>query len=269
MRKLHFDYYMQLQYSEKVQKCHYTIKCIPWNTDRQQLEEAEIRIEPEDNSSRGEDSFGNQTIYGSVNREHDYFLFHITGSVATGILEYETDDNESLVAMYRYPYGLTKPGKELQSYYYGIQSDNMELFTGIKTNYEKASAIMHRLYQDFHYQKKMTNFATTAEEAWQLRCGVCQDYAHILISLCRMAGIPARYVAGMMIGEGYSHAWVEILSENRWYALDPTNDIIVTDSHIKIGIGRDASDCMINRGVLTGGGNQSQSIRVLVEDKSL
>lgn len=264
MKKLHFDYYMQISYSELVAKCHYTIKCIPPETDRQHLEHLIIEMKPENRISRGEDSFGNQMLYGSVNEEHDEFHFRIVGDVTTGMKEYECIGNECIAGMYRYPSGLTPPGHLLQSYYESLQS-SLGLGTD-STDFDKGTALMHRLYQDFRYEKNVTNVATTAEKAWELGRGVCQDYAHILIVLCRLAGIPARYVAGMLIGEGYSHAWVEILSEGRWYALDPTNDIVVTDSHIKLGIGRDAADCLINRGVLKGGGSQSQTIKVCVRE---
>ena len=96
--------------------------------------------------------------------------------------------------------------------------------------------------------------------------GVCQDYSHILLSLCRMEGIPCRYVVGMLIGEGASHAWVEICSEGRWIALDPTNNLVVDDQHIKISAGRDYQDCIINQGIFTGQTRQTQQILVSVKE---
>lgn len=109
---------------------------------------------------------------------------------------------------------------------------------------------------------------TSAEEAWALGKGVCQDYAHILIALCHLSDIPARYVTGMMVGEGHSHAWVEILDHGHWYALDPTNNCIAADTYIKIGHGRTAKDCMINKGIIKGGGSQHQTVTVRVEELS-
>lgn len=97
--------------------------------------------------------------------------------------------------------------------------------------------------------------------------GVCQDYAHIYITLLRMAGIPARYVCGLIIGEGASHAWVEALCDGRWLAFDPTNDCLVLDNYIKLGHGRDSADCAINRGLMWNGGTQEQKISVLVEKR--
>lgn len=260
MKKLHFDYCMQLAYSEQVQKCHFTIKCIPQDTDRQKIEELQIEIEPKDSMQTGLDSFGNKMLFGNVMEEHDRFYFRITGTIRTGLAPYETVGNENILGAYRYPSGLTVPGKGLTAYF-----ESLDLIQE-KSAYEKGVYLMHKLYEDFSYEKNVTGVNTTAEEAWQLGKGVCQDYAHILIALCRLADIPARYVAGMLTGEGFSHAWTEILSEDKWYALDPTNNCIVTDSHIKIGIGRDASDCQINRGVMTGGGQQTQDIRVTVTE---
>ena len=87
-----------------------------------------------------------------------------------------------------------------------------------------------------------------------------------MAALCRLNGLPARYVSGMLIGEGFSHAWVEVFCNGRWYGFDPTNDVLVTDSHIKIGVGRDAYDCQINRGIIKGGGSQTQTVEVKVNE---
>ena len=125
---------------------------------------------------------------------------------------------------------------------------------------------MHALHRDFQYQPCTTDVDTTAEDAFIQGYGVCQDYAHIYIALMHLAGIPARYVTGLIVGEGASHAWVEILWKDRWYGLDPTNDLVVKDDHIKIGIGRDAKDCMINRGIMHGNCLQTQRIKVSVKD---
>ncbi len=126
---------------------------------------------------------------------------------------------------------------------------------------------MHGLHQDFSYVPGTTDVNTTAEEAWKQGKGVCQDYAHIYVTLLRLAGIPARYVCGLIIGEGASHAWAEVLIDGFWVPFDPTNDCLVWDHYIKLGHGRDAADCAINRGLMWNGGAQSQDISVLVEKR--
>lgn len=93
-----------------------------------------------------------------------------------------------------------------------------------------------------------------------------QDYAHIMIALLRHAGIPARYVNGLMIGEGYTHAWVEIYTGEGWYGLDPTNNLHVDDYYIKLAHGRDYKDCILDKGRFLGIAQQKQEIYVKVEE---
>ena len=76
LKDLLFDYYMRISYAEPVGECHYTIRCIPAETDRQRPGQMEMEILPEDNHTLGEDSFGNRLIMGRVDADHDSFLFH-------------------------------------------------------------------------------------------------------------------------------------------------------------------------------------------------
>ncbi len=259
MSKLHFDYWMEIAYSEPVTECHYTIKCLPRDTDSQRIEELNIEITPPHDYQRGEDSFGNLMIYDNLYREHDRFGFRISGVAGTGLADGERAGAGEMVGVYRYPHGLNRAGDGIRSYF----AANGPAGDAVR---DTAVRLMHGLHRDFRYEKGVTDVSTTAEEAWRLGCGVCQDYAHILIALCHLARIPARYVTGMMAGEGYSHAWVEVLSDGVWYGLDPTNDCVAGESYIKIGVGRDAEDCMINKGMVTGGGSQTQSVVVRVEE---
>lgn len=263
MKKLSYDYYMKIGYSIPVENCHFTIKCFPQNTQRQSVLTQKIDVSAPA-YSEGRDGFDNRQIYGCVDCAHDIFIFHTVGEVECGQSDCEEVAVEEKIGMFRYAYGCNTPGSALRSYYEELVRAG--LLTDDQDDLCKSIALMHRLYQDFKYEKNKTTMSTTAEQAWQIGAGVCQDYAHILIALCQMAGIPARYVTGMLIGEGASHAWVEILAGAYWYPLDPTNDCIVTDSHIKIGTGRDAGDCLINRGIMHGGGKQMQEVRVTVTD---
>jgi transglutaminase-like putative cysteine protease len=77
---------------------------------------------------------------------------------------------------------------------------------------------------------------------------------------------PCRYVAGMMMGEGSSHAWVEVWDEEKWIGYDPTNKRLVDDDYIKISNGRDSADCLVNQGIFTGNVAQTQEISVIVEE---
>ena len=165
-----------------------------------------------------------------------------------------------MLGMYRYQTRITTPGKEILDFAKEIDLDNC------LGNKEKAYVIMTALYDKFTYQQGCTDMDTTAEGALEGRCGVCQDYAHIMLSLCRMQSIPCRYVTGMMIGEGRSHAWVEVWDDSKWIGFDPTNNKMVGDEYIKISNGRDFRDCLVNQGMFTGNVNQVQEVSVIVNE---
>lgn len=106
------------------------------------------------------------------------------------------------------------------------------------------------VYRAMHYGHGVTGVSTTAAEAFALKRGVCQDYAHVMLALCRELGLPARYVSGHLIGEGGTHAWVEVLVpvrsggrvEAEVVALDPTHDRAATLSYVTVALGRDYGD---------------------------
>ena len=162
--------------------------------------------------------------------------------------------------MYRDQTKITAPGNSIREFY-----DELKL-SEYESSKDKALHIMEMLSEHFHYGQGCTNMETTAEQALSGGTGVCQDYAHIMLSLCRMERIPCRYVAGMMLGEGSSHAWVEVWDENRWIGFDPTNRKMVNGDYIKISNGRDSGDCLVNQGIFTGNVTQTQEISVLVEE---
>jgi transglutaminase-like putative cysteine protease len=116
------------------------------------------------------------------------------------------------------------------------------------------------VYQTFAYQKGITTVETTIDEIWNLKSGVCQDFAHILLAMLRLSQIPARYVSGYicpnksgMRGEGATHAWVEAyLPQYGWLGLDPTNNCIANETHVRLAVGRNYGDCAPVKGTYRG-----------------
>jgi len=120
----------------------------------------------------------------------------------------------------------------------------------------------HRLYDHFSYTPESTRVDSPIEEALRTRQGVCQDFAHIMIALVRLIGIPCRYVSGYLyhgredndrsIADA-THAWVEaFLPELGWVGFDPTNALIARDRHIRTALGRDYADVPPTRGLFRG-----------------
>lgn len=260
MKKLHFEYSMEINYSEPVSICSYTIKCMPKRNKRQIPDDIDITICPPNKFSLGFDGLRNQQIYGKNAKPHDSFLYKISGNVTVGLSLYDEVVDEDIAMVFKHPHGLNIPGEKIIEYYKSLSVDDIE------DDYQRALTVMYRFYEDFDYRPNTTSIYTTAEEAFSQGYGVCQDFAHIFIALMHLSKIPARYVTGFVTGEGASHAWVEVLCDGKWYGLDPTNNKPVFDEHIKIGVGRDANDCMINRGIMRGGGLHTQIVKVSVEE---
>lgn len=259
MNRLEFLYRMESEFEHAITHHDFSLKCIPRSDSRQHILSQKIVIKPETNLSEITDSFGNKVIYGQIKEPHHNFLAEIRG-VAEIQDNPDQDFSQRAHPMYSYPSPLTIPGKHILAFYQQIQP------VKVMSDYEKTRHFMKCLFEIFTYEPGSTTISTTAEAAMLHRKGVCQDYAHILLSLCRLGGIAARYVVGIMLGEGYSHAWVEIFSGGLWYGFDPTNNLEVDENYIKISHGRDFSDCIVNRGVFRGGGGQSMTVKVQVKN---
>ena len=125
--------------------------------------------------------------------------------------------------------------------------------------------LMQRFHTDFHYDQTATTVSTPVEQVFRLRKGVCQDFAHLLISMLRSIGLPARYVSGYLrtwpasgktrlVGADATHAWVSVYcGDLGWVDLDPTNNQFPTTDHITIAWGRDYMDVAPLKGVYIGG----------------
>jgi transglutaminase-like putative cysteine protease len=138
-----------------------------------------------------------------------------------------------------------------------------------------AMDLIARFRRDFAYAPGVTDVSTSVAEVMSSRSGVCQDFAHAMISGLRGLGLPARYVSGYLhtrttgalLGADASHAWVSVWcgEELGWLEFDPTNKLAVRDEHIAVAYGRDYSDVTPMRGVILGGGHHVLSVAVSVE----
>jgi transglutaminase-like putative cysteine protease len=120
------------------------------------------------------------------------------------------------------------------------------------------------------YRHDVTTVRTTAAEALALGAGVCQDYAHVMLALCRLCGLPARYVSGHMVGEGGSHAWVEVLlASHGAFAFDPTNDRRAGAGYLTVAVGRDYADVAPTHGSYCGTAGGTLSTTKTLEQEAV
>ncbi|HEY1049865.1 MAG TPA: transglutaminase family protein [Prosthecobacter sp.] len=140
--------------------------------------------------------------------------------------------------------------------------------------FETATEVMHHIYQNWTYMPHVTNASTHMSEVMATRKGVCQDFAHVMIGICRSLGIPTRYVSGYLYngpqshlrGAQASHAWCEVNIPGRgWFGLDPTNDTHADERHIKIATGRDYNDAAPITGHFDGPPGATTALQVDLE----
>jgi transglutaminase-like putative cysteine protease len=136
-------------------------------------------------------------------------------------------------------------------------------------------ALCAAIYGAFSYKPGVTESDSPIDVALKLKSGVCQDFAHIMIAVCREWGIPARYVSGYLLTDRSSkgersapdatHAWVEVfLPSLRWVGFDPTNNIMAGERHIPVAVGRDYNDVPPSRGVYKGEADSELLVAVAV-----
>jgi transglutaminase-like putative cysteine protease len=131
------------------------------------------------------------------------------------------------------------------------------------------------IYRYFEYVPRSTRVDSPIDEAIASHQGVCQDFAHTMIALLRHIGIPARYVSGYLYRgredhdrstPDASHAWVEVLLPHlNWVGLDPTNDLIAYNRHIRTAVGRDYADVPPTHGIFRGNAESELYVAVQVE----
>lgn len=140
--------------------------------------------------------------------------------------------------------------------------------------FEKAAAIMRWINSEFLYEPGVTDAKTHMEQSFSLRKGVCQDFAHVMLGMCRSLEIPARYASGYiytgegddLVGAQASHAWCEVyLPETGWIGFDPTNAVLADDRYIKIAVGRDYEDVAPIHGSFKGNAECAMKVEVSVK----
>ena len=257
MRRLAFSFRLRLDFSAPVARHHFTLRCLPGDAPHQRVLSSALRVEPQAQVLLTQDGCG-LLHFGCIPAAHGSFEALAEGEVLSSLGEGEQAAPRWQLGPYRMRTPLTAPGTAIcrlnEAIPDGAQGD------------ELAARIMELLHERFAYLPGATGAFTTAEEAAAAMRGVCQDESHIMLSLLRLRGVACRYVVGYMLGEGSTHAWVEMERAGRWIGLDPTNHRAVGDDYIRVSVGRDAADCPVNRGVFFGSAAQRSESVVRVRE---
>lgn len=281
--KLEIQHVTKYVYAEPVTDSVNELRLTPRTNSRQSCYRHEVTIEPAAALLTYEDYFGNRVHAFSVNKPHRELTVRVRAVVSTsdpawkngGCEEHSAEEEQVLLRSdafydkyveYLLPTDYTAFSGELKGY-----ADRYPM--GTKGVYAWAQGLNEGIHKDLTYDPSATHVHTTVKETLQLKRGVCQEYAHLMLAVCRYAGVPARYVSGYhFVGdlsgnsadfEQASHAWAEVLVPGKgWRGFDPTNRSETGWRYIKLGHGRDYKDIVPVKGIYRGTGEQNLTVKV-------
>lgn len=274
--KIAVTHVTRLDFADEVSETVMDAHLGPRDDADQRVERFTLRVEPAGHVRRYEDGFGNTAHLLTSTRPHAFLQVSAESEVVT----YMADPFQPAA----------RPPRPL---------DAMTLFDGLAASplvprlsileamaepfrpadptdaFQAVLSMSEMIYREFAYRQNVTDVTTSIEQIIDGRQGVCQDFTHLLVGLCRALEIPARYASGYIVvrgqtdspapsrGDGASHAWVEAFSPTHgWRGFDPTNNLVANEHYVKIAIGRDYSDVPPTRGTYHGGGADQLSVAV-------
>jgi len=256
--RLYLFHQTSYRYPSSVKQSYNELRLHPLSNDWQKCTSTTITVLPICRTHSYLDLHGNIVHYFELPDEHKKLVIEARSVVETS----------SRVDFNNFPYGVKLSNfskmQGVADYRDYLQTSSyveinpevwrmaVDLQGGSNDVFQAAYQIMEFIYQNFEYCKTTTTVDTHANEVLELRRGVCQDFAHAALALCRCLGIPARYVSGYfydstrdrkMRGAEASHAWIEVMVNGHgWFGLDPTNNRVVDDTYVILGTGRDYRD---------------------------
>ena len=270
-------------YSSTVIDCTNQIMLYPVIDALLEVRNHEIKISHNPVVETFVDYFGNHIGVFSVIKPHTELLIESVAEVITKPIIFPADDMnateqwEFLRSLKNHTAYMDFLIPEVFVSHAEVKNILSNVISEEKTPLQNAILLSEYVYNNFSYQKGITSVESKTEEVWQLKAGVCQDFAHILLIFLRMFAIPSRYISGYicpkdkeMRGEGATHAWVEAYVPNYgWLGLDPTNNCIVNDQHVRLATGRNFGDCTPVKGTYKGSGEHTLEVSVEIKNGSL
>ncbi|MGO8925139.1 MAG: transglutaminase family protein [Xanthobacteraceae bacterium] len=277
-------------YASPVAHARHVLRLTPVHRHAQRVQVAALQIVPEPRHRReGQDFFGNRLTWIEIEEPHETLSVKLVARVAVDALDeplplttpaWEAVREEAFAASgigplspthFLYPSRLVSLDPEIRDY-------TRNSFPPGRPVLDAAIELNDRFKSDIAYEIGATTVTTTPPMSFALRRGVCQDFAHIMISGLRGIGLPAGYVSGYLRtlprpdatrlqGVDAMHAWVLLWcgSATGWMGLDPTNAVFASEEHVMLAIGRDYTDVAPIDGVIVGSGEQWIDVSVNVE----
>lgn len=274
-------------YAYPVPVARHVVRMVPTDRPGQRAVASHVAVEPEPIEwTETRDFFGNRLVHIRIETPHTDFKVHTRArvEVAAGMAA-DPAASPGWEAVREAAASCLDPGPASPAHHIfpspavplsaAITEWTARSFPPGRPVLAGAIDLMNRLHDEFTYDPRATDVTTPALEAFTMRAGVCQDFAHIMIAGLRGLGLPAAYVSGFLRtepppgkerlqGADATHAWVSVWCGEAygWQGLDPTNALIVATDHVVLANGRDYSDVAPIGGVVLGAGRQKLSVAV-------
>jgi len=243
------------------------LRMTPGSHDNQYVAEWQIDVSADSRLDVHEDAFGNVThvmTHGTIEEltitVGGLIETHDTGGVLRGT------DERFPPSLFLRPTALTAVNSAMATFVRELRAESEHDTLGF------LHTLMTQVNEHMTFDEDPTNSGTSAAEAFSLKRGVCQDYAHIFIGCARSGGVPARFVSGHflrsdgVIHQQAGHAWAEAYAPDLgWVGFDPANCICTTDAHARVAVGLDYLGAAPVRGTRYGGGTETLTVGVKVE----
>lgn len=273
----------QYRYDEPVRESVIELRMQPRRTGGQELVSFDLEVEPQGQIFSYADSWGNAVHHFDVPHAHDRLDIIARSVVETYPREQPPaerlmDDWTRLggeevrcefwdfLAMD----GFIAETAALREFIHGRRIDDLKQSDPLTALRD----LSRTLFDAFDYEAGVTDPDSPIDHALVDGRGVCQDFAHIMIAICRLWGLPARYVSGYLFTDrethdrstsDATHAWIEAFVPSLgWVGIDPTNNVMACERHLAVAIGRDYTDVPPSRGVFKGDAEGRLSVGVSV-----
>ena len=267
---LEIRHHTEYRYAEPIRESLMELRMQPQTTARQRLISYELTVDPAAQVFAYADNYGNTVQHFDVPYPHDRLTISARTLVETSTppplpayldrAEWDHLSSEQVRGDwfdFLLPQGYTAITEKLAAFSKDLGLNNPRSADPLTA----VQRLCTTLYEELAYTPGVTEADSPIDHALDQRSGVCQDFSHIMIALCRQWGVPARYVSGYLYTDreadrsrpDATHAWVEAYFPSlRWVGFDPTNNLVAGERHVAVGWGRDYSDVPPSRGVYKG-----------------
>ena len=268
------------EYSEFIYEANLEFLVFPAELPNQKIKNIEFEHEPVSPYYTGKNVFGFDFLRFRAKNLEKNFSFTLKASVEKEEVNpfhfslMDPDKEQDLLDAYDFA---------IDNYFFLNADQHTQIPLGFefpeKEKSEGVSQFTQRINQFVHSEIKYDNSIEDPHRLLEAtisdRCGVCQDFAHLMIAILRKNKIPARYVSGYLnpgenaVGAGAVHAWAEVFIPGAgWIGYDPTNNLLEDHHYIKIAHGVNINDCTTLKGVIKGTGSNRTNYHVVVEEQS-